>query len=136
MQESVEINESVEIDETNKASWSITGIFGGTITGDESDIEPIYISVGGSNCINGCTIPTACNYNPNANILVIEECNFSDCAGCTYPDAINYNDTASIDDGTCMFEIANPCPADLNGDGAVTTADLLVFLSSYGKICE
>ena len=40
-----------------------------------------------------------------------------------------------IDDGSCNFEIANPCPADLNGDGSVSTADLLEFLTAFGQEC-
>ena len=32
--------------------------------------------------------------------------------------------------------VANDCPADLNLDGAVTTADLLVFLVDFGAQCE
>tara|TARA_Y100000389_G_scaffold128338_1_gene125759 strand:- start:391 stop:792 length:402 start_codon:yes stop_codon:yes gene_type:complete len=30
----------------------------------------------------------------------------------------------------------SPCPADLNGDGIVQTADLLILLQYYGQPCE
>lgn len=30
----------------------------------------------------------------------------------------------------------NPCPADINEDGSVTTADLLFFLAAFGTICD
>ena len=33
------------------------------------------------------------------------------------------------------FEIANPCPTDLNGDGQTTTSDLLIFLGAFGTDC-
>ena len=119
----------------SEPSWSIAGVFGGVITGGEL-FGPEYISIGGNNCIEGCDIACACNYDPAANILVIEECNFDDCSGCTYADASNYDPAAGVDDGTCEFDLSNPCPADINEDGSVTTADLLVFLGAFGTVCE
>ena len=87
---------------------------------------------------------------------------FGDCGGgggeevlgCTYSDASNYNDLATSDDGSCVFEecdpnagydagfeagvdsVDNTCPSDLNGDGSITTGDLLVFLGSFGTVCD
>ena len=119
----------------SEPSWTISGVFGGVVSGGEL-YGPEYISVGGNNCIEGCDVACACNYDPAANILVIEECNFDDCAGCTYADASNYDPTAGVDDGTCEFDLSNPCPADINEDGSVTTADLLVFLGAFGTVCE
>jgi hypothetical protein len=55
--------------------------------------------------------------------------------GCTYSDADNYDATATIDDGSCTFEI-NACPGDLNGDSVIGTPDLLQFLSLFGSSCE
>ena len=118
-----------------EVSWTISGVFGGVLSGGV-EFGPEYVSVGGNNCIEGCDVACACNYDPAANILVIEECNFDDCAGCTYPDATNYDSTAGVDDGTCEFDLSNPCPADINEDGSVTTADLLVFLGAFGTVCE
>ena len=44
---------------------------------------------------------------------------------------------ATFDDGTCTFSIAeDTCPEDLNGDGTVSTGDLLQFLSAFGEICD
>ncbi|MGY8918655.1 MAG: hypothetical protein ACKVJ6_10295, partial [Flavobacteriales bacterium] len=116
-------------------SWNVIGAFGGLVQGlaDES----VTFNVGsGDQCVVGCDISCACNYNPDVNISDIAQCVFSGCEGCTYPDAANYNDVAINDDGTCTFDIANPCPADLNGDGSITTGDLLVFLGAFGTICE
>ena len=63
-------------------------------------------------------------------------CDFTDYVmGCTYVDATNYDETATNDDGSCLFETANPCPTDLNGDGATTTSDLLIFLGAFGTDC-
>jgi hypothetical protein len=116
-------------------SWTMSGIFGLAITGG-ADFEPTYFSVGGSNCVYGCNVLCACNYNEAANILDIATCSFDDCAGCTYEDATNYDATAGVDDGSCTFDLSNPCPADINEDGNVTTADLLVFLGAFGTVCE
>ena len=30
----------------------------------------------------------------------------------------------------------NPCPADLNGDGMIQMADILILLQFYGQTCE
>ena len=62
---------------------------------------------------------------------------FGLCAsGCTYSDAQNYSDTAVIDDGSCEFALAADCPADLDGNGAISTSDLLVFLQDFGTFCD
>ena len=119
----------------NNNFWSIEGIFSGKITGGENDIEPIYISVGGNNCIYGCTIQCACNYNSEASIYD-GTCEYGSCSGCTYQDATNYDESAGNDDGSCEFQLANPCPTDINGDGSVNVADLLQFLGAFGTICE
>ena len=84
----------------------------------------------------GCNDATACNYNPTAYLANNDVCEY-DCYGCTYPDAENFSNGATVDDGTCTFAIAvNDCPADLNGDGTVSTGDLLQFLSAFGDLCE
>ena len=58
--------------------------------------------------------------------------------GCPYEAATNYNPLANVDNLTCEFDGTgnNTCPSDLNGDGSVTTADLLVFLVSFGELCD
>ena len=55
------------------------------------------------NCAQGCTDVTACNYNPNA----------------------------TVDDGSCESQSCN-CIGDLNGDYAITIADILIVLSEFG----
>ena len=116
-------------------SWNLIGAFGGLVTGVAD--ESVTFNVGaGDQCVVGCTISCACNYDANANITDNDLCVFEGCDGCTYPDASNYDETAIADNGTCEFEIANPCPADLNGDGSITTGDLLIFLGAFGTICE
>ena len=57
--------------------------------------------------------------------------------GCTYLDAVNYDSLATADDGSCLYDdVSSDCPADIDGDGTVTTQDLLSFLSFFGEICE
>ena len=57
-------------------------------------------------------------------------------AGCTFEASPNYDPTALIDDGSCTFEgWATFCQGDLNGDGVISTLDLLDFLSVYGEAC-
>jgi len=118
----------------SEISWTVVGAFGGLVSGAAPD--EVTFNVGtGDQCVVGCDISCACNYDAAANISDLDQCVFSGCEGCTYPDASNYNGDSSSDDGTCVFDIANPCPADLNGDGSITTGDLLIFLGAFGTIC-
>ena len=90
-----------------------------------------------STSLPGCMDSCACNYNENATVND-GSCDFTSCVteGCMYNDADNYDDLATLDDGSCIFTTTtNPCPSDLNGDGSVTTSDLLIFLSAFGTAC-
>jgi hypothetical protein len=118
-----------------EVSWTLGGIFGGALSGGVN-FPPTYFSLGGNNCIEGCSIACACNYDEAATILVMDDCEFDGCEGCTYAEATNYDPAAAADDGTCVFDLSNPCPADLNQDGYVTTGDLLEFLAAFGVDCE
>ena len=82
--------------------------------------------------IPGCTDFNADNYNPNATDNTFQ------CAylGCTYFIATNYSPTANVDDGTCSFSTANPCPTDINGDGITAASDILEMLGQYGTECQ
>lgn len=60
-----------------------------------------------------------------------------DIPGCTYPQATNYNPLATVDDQSCTFLVGNcDCPADFTLDGVVGVADLLIFISEYGTLCD
>ncbi len=77
--------------------------------------------------VDGCTSPTACNFNPSAtnddgsclepvencsacdgqDLVLIDDdndgiCNADEIAGCTTPIACNYNPSATDDDGSCL----------------------------------
>jgi hypothetical protein len=56
----------------------------------------------GANDVFGCTLPYACNYDPNATCPDYNACDYS-CLGCTDPNAPNYNADATQDDGTCCY---------------------------------
>jgi hypothetical protein len=85
--------------------------------------------------VPGCMDSCACNYSQYATLDDLS-CDYSCISeGCTYSDAVNYDSAATLDNGTCTFPLSNACPSDLNGDGAVSTGDLLIFLSAFGTIC-
>jgi hypothetical protein len=50
----------------------------------------------------GCTIPSACNYDPFAS-YGDEFCEFTTCVGCTDTTACNYAPYAYYDDGSCDY---------------------------------
>jgi hypothetical protein len=54
-----------------------------------------------------------------------------DVPGCTNYTACNYDATATLDDGSCEYTSC-VCQGDVNGDGAITVADILIILSEFG----
>ena len=84
--------------------------------------------------VSGCTDPAFLEYNPYAT----EDdgsCGTAIVYGCIYDAASNYNPIANVDDNSCEFTQTNDCAADLDGDGSVTTGDLLAFLATFGLTC-
>ena len=76
-----------------------------------------------------------CSSDDNANGI----CDDVEVPGCTYAIATNYDPQALQDDGSCLFDIADPndaCSFDFNEDGGVGATDLLVFLGNFGTICN
>ena len=53
-----------------------------------------------------------------------------------YEAATNYDSAATADDGSCTFDLEDPCPTDLNSDGQVGIEDLLEVLGNFGSYCE
>ena len=80
----------------------------------------------------GCTYPLASNYDPDATVPD-GSCYF---LGCTNPEAVNHQLYADVDDGSCEFAGSEACPTDVDGDGATGTPDLLIFLGSFGQPCS
>lgn len=85
----------------------------------------------------GCTDPAFAEFDPYAGIDD-GSCQNLVVAGCVYEAATNFNPLANDDDGSCEFEDGgnSDCPADLDQDGTVATADLLLFLSGFGQSCN
>jgi hypothetical protein len=93
------------------------------------NFDPSMFLDDGSCTYPGCNIPSAENYDPEAG------CDDGSCIvlGCTYSWALNYNPIANNDDGSCL--LAETCGSDLDGDGLVSTSDLLMFLVDFGTQC-
>jgi hypothetical protein len=91
--------------------WSFTVVNGyGTSAGAGYDVTLTLNGLCTSDNIDipGCTDPTACNYNPLANVDD-GSCDFASCSGCTDPGACNYNPSATTDDGSCEFTSCAGC---------------------------
>ncbi len=81
----------------------------------------------------GCTLPSACNYDPEAleddgSCLIDDDCGVcggdgTSCTGCMDADACNYDGAATIDDASCIYPPAGePCDCDAEGALDVTLA--------------
>ena len=79
--------------------------------------------------IYGCMENSSCNYNPLANYNS-GDCDYT-CYGCLDENACNYDIYATIDDGFCEYESC-ACPLDLNEDGIISVADILILLGEFG----
>lgn len=85
----------------------------------------------------GCTDPDACNYNECTSCGDASLCEYG-CLGCTYATATNFAPAATMDDGSCTFDVPPPpagCQADIDGDGQVGVSDLLLVLGEFGDAC-
>jgi hypothetical protein len=88
---------------------------GACLTGYTTDGTGACVAV-----VNGCTDPTAFNYNASANT------DDGSCIvnGCTDPTAFNYDASATTDDGSCVA-VVNGCtdPTAFNYDASANTDD-------------
>ena len=106
--------------------------------------ESFYLSPVSGNpsgvCIGVVTFTVAgtyeydCSIGSHAQLGMVASINVSSAqvGGCTYAFACNYNPEAAFDDGSCEV-VSCALQGDLNGDLAVTTSDLLIFLSVFGE---
>lgn len=82
--------------------YSVVDANGNVIASGTTD-ETGYAHVRpGTNDVFGCTVVSACNYDPNATCPDYNACDFS-CFGCTDPSAPNYDANATQEDGTCCY---------------------------------
>ena len=83
---------------------------------------------------DGCGIPFACNFDPNAVEGDFSFCDFScfcgGIVGCMDEAAINYDPEVTYNNPyACIY---SQLDIDFNDDGVIGAADLVVFLTYYG----
>lgn len=110
---------------TSICSWGCTDV-------DAPNYEPTAIFDNGNCITSGCTYLGASNFNDEAQ-MDDGSCQFE---GCMDMSACNFNPLANVDNGTCeSCEQEEACTSDLDGNGSVTVADLLLLLGAFGTDC-
>ena len=78
----------------------------------------------GSCLVAGCLLPFACNYDPNADYIIVSLCDFSSCVGCTDETACNYDADATLGSASAcdypsvpFLDCDGNCLNDADGDG-------------------
>jgi hypothetical protein len=119
--------QGLHIFEHNAASQSNTFMVDWTapVGGGDVTVYASGLAAAGSSGTSGDQYAGASLTIPEAQIVV-------EIGGCTYDFACNYNPEAAFDDGSCEV-VSCVLQGDLNGDLAVTTSDLLIFLSVFGE---
>ena len=129
----------------NGAIYTITSTVSGEVidsgdldtaaSGDGSSYgENIFCIEGGEPDVPGCTDSTACNYDSTAT-LNDGSCEYESCA---CPNDVNGDGSITVADLLIVlseFGCTSDCTADVDGDGAVTVADVLLILSAFGSLC-
>ena len=104
---------------------------------DELEIEGCQDSSGGNYnplatdpgfCIYyGCMDVNADNFNPNANTPTPASCIYY---GCTDPSALNYDSAANLDDGSCIYNVADfGCILPDTYSGVVTGSNMNILIT-------
>lgn len=94
--------------------------FFGTPMGQEAPFGELMLLVESE----GCTDPTACNYDENA--AIDDGSCIYECYGCTDMDANNYDDSANMDDGSCCYLSIDPVTTDALCYGSYGMVDIAV----------
>ena len=117
----------------NGNELDVLGVCGGGCTADMDsdgicdDVDPCVGALDAVGVCNG-----DCQSDTNGNGI----CDVNDVAGCSYPGASNFASGATMDDGSCVFDLAPDCVADVDSDGLVGVGDVLIILSAFGQVCE
>ena len=90
------------------------------------DVDPCVGELDAVGVCNG-----DCQSDTNGNGI----CDVDDVAGCTYSGATNYASGATMDNGSCAFDLSSACPADVDEDGLIGVNDVLLVLSGFGQTC-
>lgn len=110
----------------------VLGVCGGGCTADMDgdgvcdDVDPCVGELDAVGVCNG-----DCQSDTNGNGI----CDVDDVAGCTYSGATNYASGATMDNGSCAFDLSSACPADVDEDGLIGVNDVLLVLSGFGQTC-
>ena len=99
--------------------WESCFNCGGCTIPSACNYDPLAAEDNGScefiSCLSGCADEAACNFVVTA-VVDDGSCDYSACAGCMDASACNYDSTASIDDGSCA--VLDECGV-CGGPGAV-----------------
>ena len=137
-------SESVPIACGGPEGWRVR--IAGTANAEES--VPCFAACVACALLGGCTYPAAVNYDAEA-LFDNGSCAY---AGCTDATALNHHPLATVDDGTCFHSsiLCGPgtvldafgqcvplatCAGDVNADGLIGVADILLVLSVFGNAC-
>ena len=144
----IEIN-MIALGIEGEGTWSVSIANGYTNSeGALYDLSIIFVGICEQEItidILGCTDEEACNlgllrkpetpYDCDGNCLNDVNangiCDELDVVGCTDLDACNYNAEATFDDESCEYDSCD-CPADINEDGIISVADILLLLGEFG----
>ena len=95
----------------------------------------MYLDEDGDGIGGDIAIADACDPLPEGIVLVTGDCD--DGNATVYPGAPGTGQGIDNNcDGDLAGEELNPCPEDVNGDGAITVADVLDVLSDFGCLTE
>ena len=101
----------------------------------ESIVDSCSLIVVMSGAVNGCTDINACNYDPLA-IVDVGSCEY---ASCLCPEDINGDGIISVADILVLlgqFGCNSDCNVDINNDGSTNVQDILLLLAAFGTICN
>ena len=90
----------IDVNGESEQSWNDFGL--DTNVGNNMYVQIITDE---PDCVLGCTIEQACNYNPDASIND-GSCDFESCVGCMDPEASNFDPNATISNlALCIYDI-------------------------------
>lgn len=111
------------------ADWAVA--VGGTYTATVTLLEPVSgIGTWTFGIGNGWAGSTMSGYG--LSVVPDAFCAFELIDGCTDVTACNFAPEATVDDGSCEPAPCSDCTGDLNGDGLVSVADVLILLGDFG----